>query len=169
MGTTLPEIADAEKELSGALPPWNEDESGKFDITVPLEIRGITVQRLYFKAHAVKDRFEEDVTFQLIGSASGERPVGFDRIDWRPYHIHMNQGGCAPELRFLTLAQSHRHAFHLNWLADQKRLRAGNLPVAMPLDPEPNSWEELLVFVGNCFKIKDLGRLEAPGWERVLL
>ena len=45
----------------------------------------------------------------------------------------------------------------------------GNLPVAVPIEPEPETFAELLVFAGNELRIQDLHRVATPEWQAQLV
>lgn len=40
-----------------------------------------------------------------------------------------------------------------------------NLPCAMPIEPEPKTYEDFLVIVAKEFRIANLQRLEKPPWQ----
>ncbi len=162
-------VIDAVKTIS-AQPSWVEDSNGRLWIAVPLEIDSITVESLFLRARVLKDAPDEDVFFQLeFDHDQNRRDKAISRIDWRPLHSHDNKG-CGPqEWRFQAQKQSHFHKFDLNWLQMEGRLKASNLPIAVPLEIEPTDFQGLLAFVGKNFRISNIEIISQPGWEPVLL
>ena len=53
----------------------------------------------------------------------------------------------------------------IEWRPEFGRMRAGNLVIARPLNPDPTSYEELLAIVENEFRISGLDRIDRPGWR----
>lgn len=85
------------------------------------------------------------------------------RAEWRPLSPHTNPNvGKYPLLR---IEGSHIHAFELNWLAELGRMRAGNLVIARPLNPDAATLDEFLAIVGKEFRIKNLNVIERPPWR----
>jgi hypothetical protein len=76
-------------------------------------------------------------------------------------HTNPNSG----EQPLMRITGSHIHPFELNWLPELGRMRAGNLMIARPLNPDPASYEELLAIVGKEFRISGLDRIERPSWR----
>lgn len=151
--------------------PWVERHSGRLELVVTLEtLGGITVEGMLLRGRTIKSRPDEDVTFQLeYRHDSNRNDNAIDRIDWKPLRGHNNRGNGPEYLRFKTQHGSHRHAFHLNWLERERRMRYSNLPIAEPVTQSLSSYSELLEYCEECFSIEHLGNLPPPPWERMLL
>jgi hypothetical protein len=52
-----------------------------------------------------------------------------------------------------------------NCVEDENRMRTGNLGTARPIEPEPDTYERLLVFVAQRFRIADMSRVSLPPWR----
>ena len=164
----LDQIYEAEKNLS-TTGQWVEADNQRLHLFVPLEIDGVVLEGLALRGRATKDRPDEEVMLQLEFPQAKRRERGIERVDWRPLHIHNNLGRGPAEFRFLQQSGSHHHVFELNWLAEENRMLAGNLPIARPLNEDPSSYESLLEFVNKSFRINDIGLIPPPPWEAFLL
>jgi hypothetical protein len=103
------------------------------------------------------------VRFMLHYRPSNKAPMPLGRIDWRPLQPHTNPAGGPYSLT--RISASHFHTFQLNWLEREGRMRTGNLPRAQPLNRDPETFEELLAFVGKEFRINNLKMIERPPWR----
>jgi hypothetical protein len=65
----------------------------------------------------------------------------------------------------LRISGTHIHEFGHNWLPSEGRMRVGDLPVARPITPDLQTFEDFLVFVGKEFRIADMQRVEKPSWQ----
>ena len=168
MATEIPDISLADKKIISPQ-PWVEFNRGKLQLVHALDIEGVTIEGLLLRIIAFADFPEEAVTVQLEYSQAGRRDSAVDRINWRPLHTHENGNKGPAEYRLITIEGTHRHSFEHNWLTAEARLRKSNLPVAVPLNPEPDSFEALLAFLGECFRINGLRVIEHPPWREETL
>jgi hypothetical protein len=90
-------------------------------------------------------------------------------VEWRPIGYHQNKADAPRELKLMRIEGSHNHAFRLNWTWPVGPLKQPNLPVAEPFDPEPPDFRSLLAYVGEEFRIANVGEVPSPPWEGVLL
>ncbi len=93
----------------------------------------------------------------------------FCRIEWRPLAAHSNKNIGPLEFRFTQITGSHHHRFDLNWNHSQSQVRKGNLRIAVPIDPDPPTYEDLLAFVGREFRIKGMEEIPVPPWQGQML
>src|SRR5262249_54217636 len=93
----------------------------------------------------------------------------FYRMDWRPLHDHPNKGRAPPELRLLHVRGTHHHEFNVNWAYAPGQVRRGNLLIAVPITDEPQTFEELLAFLGEELTIGNIGLVPRPPWQAGLL
>lgn len=166
MALTYPEIIAATKSLSSKQ-EWTDLSNGKIEILHPLDIDGVTQEGLFLRGVALKDQPNLDVTLLLQCALSRRRGRAIERIDWRPFHKHRNHRG-PPGHQFNWVRGTHRHSFELNWLNEEGRLRAGNLPVAEVVTPAPESYDDLLAFVAKHFRINGVQDIGLPPWEESL-
>lgn len=146
-----------------AMAAWVDGDAGKQTWLAPLAIDGVTVAGLRVRIKAFKQEPQAAVTAQLEYAPAG-RGGALDRIDWRPLHNHANNGIGPIEYRFKLQTGSHHHQFGLNIKEDGLAMRRRNLPIAVPIDDEPLSFEKLLDFIGSTYNVSGLENLLPPEW-----
>lgn len=168
MAMEAPDIHSAEKIAQG-FGSWVEGDNQRLTLVIVLEIEGVVIEGLLLRGSAYKDRPDEAVLFQLeCNHDPARRDRAIERIDWRPLHTHTNGGKGPKELRHKLISGTHHHRFELNWLISEERMRLSNLPIAEPVNLDIRSYEKLIDFVGECFRITEL-KLPPPPWEAKLL
>lgn len=159
----------ADKALSAPI-HWT-DTDGDLRFTATLEIGGITEQALLLFGRATASIVDAAVTLGLRWTGAPGRYSHFDRLDWRPVHVHNNKGIGPADLRFRLIEGTHHHRLGQNAELEIGLLRAmaENLPVAEPVLPEPLSWEAFLVLAAQRWRIYDLVNTPWPPWQYGLL
>lgn len=136
-----------------------------------LAIDGATVEGLMLRGGCYEHILGGAITLQLEVALGGQRTrVPVARIDWRPANPgHKNpRTGPAPHAgRFI--GSSHFHPFELNWVEQESWMRAGNLPFAVEISPDPETFREILDFAGSALRIKDMDQIGAPKWPARLV
>ncbi|WPZ32535.1 hypothetical protein T8K17_14930 [Thalassobaculum sp. OXR-137] len=170
MPVELPEIAAAYKVIPGT-PKWEFRDAERLTLVSALDIDGITIEGLRFRSTAFVRLPQECVTFQLeyLPPRSNVKGGAFERLEWRPLKGHNNKGIGPPELQHFQQQGTHHHLFDVNWRAQAKRVRRGELPISIPVDPDPASFEEVLALVGEKFRINNIHVVVPPPWEATLL
>ena len=135
-----------------------------------LDIDGVTIEGLQFRATALLTRADASVTFQLEYYPPRRQPKGgpLARIEWRPVTAHNNKGKGPRNLQHVIQRGTHHHLFEENWRDDPDGVRKGELPISIPIDPEP-SWHEVLAIVGKEFRISPIDWVPNPPWKPVLV
>lgn len=158
----------AEKAIA-TFPGWSqpEVETDFVWFLAPLEIGGVVETNFVLFGgcnHRLADR---NVTFELQVGAPGQRKkIPLARVEWRSIkggHSNRRRGGNAFAGKRVT--DTHYHSFEANWVASERRMRNGNLPQAVELDEEPQSFESLREVVGNLFRINNIDVVSRPPWE----
>jgi hypothetical protein len=158
----------AEKTIP-AQPGWVIGDSDRFALSTPLDIDGVTITGFLLRGAAMLWRADVDVVLQLESHPFSGSGGPICRMEWNPLRGHTNKG-CGPKpLQFQEMKCSHHHPFDLNWEYSEKEVRRGNLPIAMPIDPEPKNFREFLAIVGKEFRIKNIQSIGVPEWQPVLL
>jgi hypothetical protein len=164
MTVDLPGLMAAQKTIAGR-PKWERSDATWFCLTGSLEIGGATVPGFELRGGAGQSQPDRAVRMQLQYQPARGPCVPMARAEWRPGSVHTNKAIGPSELQMLRISGTHIHDFDLNWLPEQDRMREGNLPVARPITPDLQSFEEFLVFVGQVFKISDIQKVERPSWQ----
>ena len=149
---------------------WLDVDPEGFEVHVPLEIKGVIIEGLALRATCQRWCADRNVMFQLEYAPAGAKSKPLARIDWKPHHTHNKKDRGPEDLQFKRQKDSHHHSFGLNWLLPEARIRSGNLPIAMPIVPEPESFKNLLALVDKEFRIPGLlNDFPEPPWEYRLL
>jgi hypothetical protein len=158
----------AEKELSGAL-QWFEGDKNSLTLVCPLEIAGVTVEGLRLRASVIKILPDEDLCIQLEHFSDRRKFEPIARFEWRPIRSHCNNGQGPPELRWERFRKTHIHPFEDNLAARLRSFRNRNLPIGIPISPEPQTFEEALETAGKELRINNMRRIPRPPWQARML
>jgi hypothetical protein len=168
MTVELPALFQCEKAIAVA-PDWVARDSEALTVVTPLEIDGVVIEGLQFRATARKRLPEEMVTFQLEYHPPNEIGGPLCRIEWKPLSGHNNKGRGPKDWQNKIITGCHHHAFDLNLKYAEKELRRGILPIAIPLVDSPGNFGKLLDLVKKEFRINNIEWLEVPPWEPTLV
>lgn len=163
MSLDLPTLFASGKALFADLNWVIGPETDSFE--APLEIDGLAREGARLRGTVYKVAARRAVMLQVEFNAAAHKIGALDRIDWNPIHTHNNKGKGPPHLQFMKQHGSHHHLFELNYLTTEQRMRAGNLPIAVPMEPNVSTEEELLRFAEVHFRIKGLGKQYLPQWQ----
>jgi hypothetical protein len=156
-------------KLIGVQPDWVERDSEDLVIVSPLEIDGVIIEGFLFRATAKKRLPEEMLAFQPEYHPAGEIGGPLCRIEWRPLSVHNNKGRGPREWQHRLIIGCHYHRFDVNLRYAEKDLGRGKLPIAVPLDDSPTSFDMLLALVKKEFRINNIEWIEPPPWEPTLV
>ena len=165
----LPDLFTATKTLSDLHAGWVERDSDNLVFVSPLDIDAVTVQGLRLRITARSSLPDEAVTAQIEYHGLRGRYGPLCRLEWRPITGHSNKGIGPPEFRHRLLTGSHHHSFGLNWQYAASAVRRGNLPVAVPVNPDPPDYRAALALAATEFRIGDLGSIPVPPWQPKIL
>jgi hypothetical protein len=129
---------------------------------------GITLQGLQLRGKTKAATPDRNVSFLIVHETLQLRPKPVARIDWKPFHEHNNKGNGPPELRFKVISGSHHHRFQENWDSVTATVIGKNLPVAVPIDPDPPDFSALLALLKKEFRILNAESIDVPPWEAAL-
>ncbi|MEQ8447367.1 MAG: hypothetical protein RIB57_15895 [Pelagibacterium sp.] len=161
----LRETFEARKRLEGAV-GWERSGDGRsLQFVVPLMIDGLIAEGVRLRGLTSTRRPDRDVSFQheqILGGTT----YHVSRLDWRPRAPHTNRGAGPEELRFSPISGSHWHPFQLNAeLGVEAVLSMGNLPVALPIDPDPLDFNALKNTLRELFRIGNAQEIGLPPWS----
>jgi hypothetical protein len=168
MAIDIPEFCMADKELS-LTPDWTVWDSEWLSFAVPLEVKGATLAGFRLLGRTMLRHPDKHVVCQLAHHPMTDQGGAISRMEWRPFTGHNNMGRGPREFRHREITGSHQHCFDLNWRVDQKAVRRGILPLAVPIDPDPQNFREFLALVGKEFRISNIQRIGVPPWEASLV
>lgn len=146
-------------------PKWDEASDSRYlQFTVPLQFGEVTIGGFDLRVKLSKHHIDRDCLAQLEYAPEGRRSAEpLWRIEWRPFSVHSNPGWGPPGFEFDTYEQrSHNHRFEDNYMRSEHRIRSGNLPGAIPVEPDPGTISEFLAFCGGEFRISDMERVQLP-------
>jgi hypothetical protein len=126
-----------------------------------LAIEGVIQEGLYLYGRTLKRPFGEDVTFGLQYTY-GEINHQLVRLDWRPKRPHTDQIG--PISARQSFSGSNLHSFDDNAKYGVIAFR-NNLPKAVPLEPDPLSFHDLMINVGQRLNILNIDLVPEPPWD----
>lgn len=153
-------------------PDWAapEPETGYLWFDAPLEINGVVEAGLILRGGAFKQLRDQHVVFELIVTRPGIlRRMPLARIEWRSIRGgHRNKRRSGSEWSGKRVGGTHLHAFEMNWSPELRRMRGRNLPMAREIDEDLPSFERLRDYVGNLFRISNIGIVSVPPWEYTL-
>lgn len=169
MTDDLPALFNSDKTFA-VRPVWRQRDANWFQCVQALDIDGVTVEGLRFRATAKIDRPDESVTFQIEYRLPNRAHRGgpLARVEWKPFSPHNNKGRGPLHLRHILQTGSHVHHFQQCWELNETEVRNGNLPLSEPITPEP-TWDEILVFVGKEFRISPIDWIPYPPWKPALV
>ena len=155
------------------LPDWTPPD-GDTEYTwleVPLEINGVVEVGLVLHVGCWRYRPNCNVSFEIrVSKRPGRDCIPLARVDWRSLNGgHSNQPRHGTEWAGMRLGDTHNHAFVLNWMPDQGRMKRSNLPVAMPINEHLETFEALRAFFGKETRISNIEVVPPPQWEYKLL
>jgi hypothetical protein len=138
-------------------------------LVVPIDINGVTIEGLIFRATAMRTRPDENVTFQLEYTPPFGKTKGgaFARVEWKPLRPHNNKMIGPAEYQNLPQSGTHNHDFFLNWDHSKSGVAKGLLPISTPVKPDL-LYDEIVAFVGKEFKISNINSLPKPEWSGTL-
>lgn len=160
-------VMDGDKRIVGS-PAWSEPTGTdrRLRFVAPLLFKGRVMQGLELVGRAHVDLPHRDLSLTLIYMPTSNRrgAIQMARVDWRPKVSHANDHPrCPPHLLGVDLDGDHHHSFELNWSTGAGRLLM-NLPIAEPINPQFQSFEELVDGVGALFKIENAATSIPSPW-----
>jgi hypothetical protein len=164
MAATLGELVEHDKII--AEPTDWAAVNRCLELKLPLRIGGVIEEQFFFRATAIAHLPDQNVTFQLeyhgVRIPGGTGPLC--RLEWNPRKPHNNKGKGPRELRFIDQIGSHFHPFDENWSEQKGALLRDNLPIAVPLSEDIQSFSQCLGVVGNLFRINNIEVVKTPEW-----
>jgi hypothetical protein len=156
-------LVGAEKHLLNR-PKWDYDSDPRYIVfTAPLDLVDGTITGFELRAKVDKNYIGRNALMQLEFAKTARDRIELSRCQWRPFEVHQNKNWGPPghELRRFY-RESHHHTFEHNYLPAERRMRAGSLPGAVPINPDPSTLSDFIAFCGECFRIKNINVINLP-------
>ena len=164
----LENVLNHAKVLARIPPSWNQypyKNTVKLEILFALDRNGVTEAGMALRLTALADLPDCGVMAQLEYEPPGRKRTPVQRLDWRPLHNHNNNGHGPNTLKFFLQTGTHLHDFQENKKLGERAFQPNdNLPVAIPQDPEPASFDDLLAFLRDRFNITNAKEVPTPPW-----
>lgn len=134
-------------------------------LTASMEADGVVMQGLTFMAQCNPELPDERVFLGILAEIK-RKPRCIARVDWRALG-HGNSHRLCGEHRFLDAGRTHFHDPELHHGFDFAELFDGknDLPVALPIQPEPATFNDLLARAADLLHIQNLTDMPVPRWE----
>ncbi len=160
---------NADKDIAVYPAGWKSGPNGQrsLKLSVPLMIDGVVLEGFNLIGSTIIDLPDRNVTFVL----NYKDPKGFERgiqvakAEWKPIPGHNNKGWGPDHLRFIEQTGSHCHCFNDNVALGKDLWKDNKLPLALPIEPDPQTFEDFLEFVGKKFRILNILSVERPPWD----
>lgn len=146
------------------LPPtgWHDgNRAGAMEQVIPIEVArdGLDEARVVLTAN--RRRPNADVSAILIARLDGS-DFRLLRLDWRPPRPHRNR--CGPVHLVGVTSWTGIHPFTENAALGLSRMMAENLPVCMPLEPEPPDFQALVECLCAMIDLTLTETIASPPW-----
>jgi hypothetical protein len=160
----------AEKTF-GSDPIWHIDgqQPDKYVLSVPLNIGYVICEGLFLDGNCQRTIPDASVSLSLTYKPAYGPSGPLTRLDWKPTHLHHNNGLIRGEWRFKRIDQTHLHPFAENYIRGLKWMFENNLPIALPVERDLRLFREMLDYLGGILRIGDIQRIAPPAWEPRLL
>lgn len=159
----IDELIEAEKSFA-TRPRWDDQSDPRYLVFLaPLSIGETIIGGFELRAKVSKQFVDRDAFMQLEFAISGRQREELWRCQWRLFETHQNKAWGPPGFELAKFVrESHHHSFWHNWVPDERRMRGGSLPAALPILPDPTTFSGFLDFCKICFKIKNMNWIEPP-------
>ena len=166
MPTPLKTLVENEKLIAGS-PQWVEQPKNPKDdqmrLVASLMVNGRVLQGLELVGRVRLGIRNAYASFSLIYLPTDSRrdAVRLCRVDWRPLTPHVNDHPNTPADLIGDVEGTHHHSFSLNWAA-KSGVPLKALPIAEGINPDYQTFIELLDGVGDLFRIPNAAILPSP-------
>lgn len=160
---------NSDKDIAIYPVEWKRGPNGlrSLKLTVPLEVEGVIAEGFSLIGNTLVDLPERNVTFILnYSDPSGYgHGVHLGKAEWKPISGHNNKGWGPAEWQLKEMTCSHCHCFNDNLALGGDVWKKRKLPLALPITPDPDSFDDFLEFVGEKFRILNTSLIPTPPWD----
>lgn len=154
-------------KIIAQFPDWQFGANSALWFDAPLEIGGIVEPGFMLHGEARSDMPNRNVGLELVyKNPNTKRRFALARLDWKTWRgQHRNKRRQGWPLRGKKVGPTHFHPFELNWIADKKKMRPGDLPVATDITGELQTFESFRAMAGFLLGINNIELVKRPPWE----
>ena len=149
-------------------PGWQRSghEMNSLWFDAPLEIGGIVEPSFTLHGEARLDMPDRNVGLELVYRyPNSSRRFALVRLDWLSWKGgHTNPRRRNWPLRGKRVGATHAHPFELNFLPHKRAMRPGDLPIAVEIDGELQTFEQARAFAGFLLGISNIELVSRPPW-----
>ena len=162
------DFAAGPKFLSGDVFEFIEKDDTYLSLKSALGVEGVLREGYLLRINCLLKHPNKNVTIQMEREIDG-RSRPFIRIEWNPKTQHTNPNKGPSQYRLKKIDTSHIHRPEENFeLGLEKAILRGNLPIAIPLESNPQDWEALMALAGGLLNVRDLAKIKEPPWKAML-
>lgn len=126
------------------------------------------IQNVSFNARCSARMPDELVRLMLLTIDTTGKERCFARVEWRS-SPHDNLKAVCGDLQGVSAGRSHYHDPCLHRHLSLEQFFGGDdLPIAVSLDPQPETYRELLEIAARLLHIENLREIEEPPWQPLL-
>lgn len=161
---TLSDLVTPWKSFSEPI-VWVEDGESWKTARVKLEVDAGDIFGLFLrlKSPALRNGHGFLLQTEFQSDEKVKSVIALERIEWKVGHTNSAIG--PREYHFLDIPSSHIHKFEINYIEGENRMRQRNLPLAVPLDPDPGALEDFLDCAEKLLRIKGVSGIGRPGFQ----
>ncbi len=148
---------------------WVDEGENWKTSRVNLEMNGAPVPGLFLriKSPAIRNAHGFLLQTEYQPDERVRSAFAIERVEWKVGHTNSAIG--PQEYHFLDIESSHIHKFDINYIEDENRMRQRNLPLAVPVDPDPHSLEDFLDCAEKLLRIKGVSGIDRPDFQGRLM
>lgn len=158
-------LSDKEVQAVG----WGGNDPYWHEFLAPITISGVTVEGPFLRGKAARNYVDRAVLLQMEMRLSARNVVHLSRMCWRPFGAHNNNRFGPEEHQLIDIRGTHIHTFYDNYLSHERRMRTGNLKVAVPVIPDYQSCRDFIDEAGKYFRINNIASVPLPPAQAFLL
>ena len=158
-----------ETKLIARFPGWQRAgfEKTALWFDAELEIGGVVEKGFTLHGEARVDLPDRNVGLEIVYTIPGtRRRIPLARVDWLSIKGgHSNKRRSGWPMKGKRVPPTHFHPFDLNFNASTGKMRPGDLPVAVEISGELQSFESARAMAGFLLRISNIDLVDRPPWE----
>jgi hypothetical protein len=159
----------SQNKVLPSFPDWRSGENGALWFNAPLEIGGIVEPGIVLHGEARVDLPNQNVGLEILYQIpQTKKRFALIRLDWKCLSGgHRNKKRKGWPYAGKRVGETHLHPFELNWMPEKKKMRRGDLPVAIEIEGELQSFESFRASAGFFLGISNIELVKRPPWDYI--